>query len=161
MKRERGKLKTKEEGMNANLGLRKENGWTDARRGVEMTVLASLHQHTASYEQAADQFRYYHVSLTSSVLTDSGGGEGGEGGRREREPERWGDWEVIIGDMLTWRGACNPQQGTQTNTGTHTHTPACNVIFQDKPYLLRTSSTHNHKHTHTQTHTFAGRLTLG
>ena len=156
MKRERGKLKTKEEGMNANLGLRKENGWTDARRGVEMTVLASLHQHTASYEQAADQFRYYHVSLTGSVLTDSGGGEGGEGGRREREPERWGDWEVIIGDMLTWRGACNPQQGTQTNTGTHTHTHLPAMLYfrtsltSCEPPPPTITNTHTHKHTHSQ-----------
>lgn len=63
-------------------------------------------------EQAADQFRCYRVSLTGSVLTDAGG---------EREGAREaGDREVIIGDMLTWREARNPQQGTQTNTDTHT-----------------------------------------
>lgn len=61
--------------------------------------------------------------------------------------EEGGNWEVIIGDMLSWQGACNPKH---THTHTPPHTPACNVICQAKLYLLQTSSTHQ---PHTQANT--------
>lgn len=73
-----------------------------------------------------------------------------EGGRGRGEV-RGGDWEVIIGDMLTWQGAYKPKSGTQTSgeghtnahtrspTHRHTHTrtmtPVCSVIQQDRLHL--------------------------
>lgn len=87
-----------------------------------------------------------------------------------------GDWEVIIGDMLTWQGAYKPKPGTQTSGEGRTHTrspthpythamtPVCNVIQQDRlrfqwtsdaPHILTLNTRRN---THARTR--AGRLTL-
>lgn len=92
-------------------------------------------------------------------------GEGGRGAVREGGREKWRDWKVIIGDMLTWQGACNPKPGTQTNTGAHPsihphphaqrerHIP--NAIQQDTLYLL---CPYKHKKilTHIHTHRLIG-----
>lgn len=112
-------------------------------------------------EDMSVQFRFYHLFvLTGSASIDSGGGgrEGGRGAVREGGREKWRDWKVIIGDMLTWQGACNPKPGTQTNTGAHPsihphaqrerHIP--NAIQQDTLYLL---CPYKHKKMHTHTYT--------
>ncbi len=55
------------------------DGWM--QEGGQIWVFWLLQNSEQPAKQAADQFTYYHVSLTGFVLTDSGGEkEGGEVG---------------------------------------------------------------------------------